>query len=480
MKKTLCILLSVLMIIALFSLIGCQSAPEEKKDEDTVKAYDLPERLQETKSEESQGHPENETKPLVICVDIQSYNLEAEIMDLIVPLQTSGKLGEVQVEYLSVEGGTRASAINRIRTEIMSGAGPDLFIIKNTNYFGKEEPIFPMPEKVMEAGLLLPLDPYIQNNTEYAEWDKLTQSVMEAGKNEEGQQIIPLAYTMPALFYRAEDVQFNPIENMTWREMVEDENLHNAAMLLGAGPKDYLYSEFEGYYNHRLQYILGDLADYANEELLFTEEELLAYVEETVAISEEVWQEKLYDQPNWYQGNLGVYMNKLPMFMDENGSLYDTMNGVSAGDTMVYIPISSDDGGYTAAIMTYAAVNRNTELGLEAFRVIDRLLSTHMMCQSPLYSNCLYDLSGYGIPMHEDVLSEAYPIRNNNWYLSEANFAAFDAVRDQITAAQFTDTLFYAFDGMMVDVSDAVNHGEEDLAPLVSEWYSKMRRQISE
>ena len=37
----------------------------------------------------------------------------------------------------------------------------------------------------------------MENNTQYTEWDKLQQTVLKAGRNDDGQLIIPIAYTLP-------------------------------------------------------------------------------------------------------------------------------------------------------------------------------------------------------------------------------------------------------------------------------------------
>lgn len=58
----------------------------------------------------------------------------------------------------------------------MSGGGPDAFIMSN-NYGDENEQkssLFKYPQKSMEMGLFLSLDEYMENNTQFTEWDKLT------------------------------------------------------------------------------------------------------------------------------------------------------------------------------------------------------------------------------------------------------------------------------------------------------------------
>ena len=90
--------------------------------------------------------------------------------------------------------------------------------------------LFPMIEISMRSGVFLPLDTYIEN-AQFMEWDKLTPKVMEAGRTEEGQLVVPMAYTMPLTFYRKSEVSHTPSTEMTWDDMMADETgiLRNAA-----------------------------------------------------------------------------------------------------------------------------------------------------------------------------------------------------------------------------------------------------------
>lgn len=117
----------------------------------------------------------------------------------------------------------------------MSGGGPDVFITQCVGDFSNTQignPIFAMPEKAMELGLFLPLDEYIEN-AKYSEWDKFTKSVMDSGKNEEGQQLIPLTYTLPSALYRKSDFVYTPDYDMTREEMLASEEVYDAAVRLG-------------------------------------------------------------------------------------------------------------------------------------------------------------------------------------------------------------------------------------------------------
>ena len=166
MKKLLCVLLAALMIAAIFT--GCAVEPG----------------------------------PLRICVDLSfggpiEAGIDKMFYDIFGVLQSYEKIGEYEVEYIPAEGPERETALDRIRTEIMSRKGPDVFIlscIREDFVNAHQEALFPSPEKAMESDLFLPLDEYIENNAAYGEWDQFTEKILDAGKNKEGQQIIPIVH----------------------------------------------------------------------------------------------------------------------------------------------------------------------------------------------------------------------------------------------------------------------------------------------
>ena len=157
-----------------------------------------------------------EKEPLRICVDI-AYTVDygdyfepvEEAMDRFLKQfeMAGGSVDNIAVEIIPPRGPEREATLDNLRVEIASGSGPDLFImncdIKDS--FDTKETLFRMPEKSMELGLFLPLNEYMHDDTQYAEWESMNEVVLAAGRNEEGQQIIPLSYTVPVSVYHKEE-----------------------------------------------------------------------------------------------------------------------------------------------------------------------------------------------------------------------------------------------------------------------------------
>ena len=203
MKK----ILAVLWVLALLVPLACCGAQEtENKEEAETSSskWEVSEQEEKTEMIAFDKDAEEMQDPLVICMDLEyagrNRYTDASVIvnDFLMTLEQTGGLADVKVEYLPASGAERESMLSRLRVELMAGKGPDVFIVNGRGALGsgaqESEALFTMPQKHMETGLFLPLDDYMENHTEYAEWDKFPEGVMAAGRNAEGQQIIPMSY----------------------------------------------------------------------------------------------------------------------------------------------------------------------------------------------------------------------------------------------------------------------------------------------
>ena len=423
--------------------------------------------------------------PLRICVDVYNFassddtQYNAVLKELAAHLQSVLGIEDIVIEALpspyTMEGPmnegsmtVRATAIDRMRVEIMSGDGPDVFIMTYMTYADKSgidydgtDVLFKYPEKAMENGIFLPLDTYIENNTQYAEWEKFTQAVLEAGRNEEGQQIIPLTYTMPVLCYPQSAFVYTPDRMLFYDDMLNDPELSPVAADLAN-----CYSVFRDYETQEeigsregqyLPYILGDLADYEAEELMFTEEELLALVQQILDL-EEVEHFSSVDKAK--ELNVGTQLSER------------TFNA-----PMTIIPLYSVDGGVTAKIQNYAAINRNTDRPEEAYAVVDYLMSRKMQKDSDLYTWFLYSFDG--IPLHEDLFQPDLPLVSFNYYMTEENYQELCELRGQITRAYFDNEMTSMLSSILNECRYA-DIMEKTVEEIVHEAYVDMQRRMRE
>ena len=425
MKKLTALLLFALLLLLPFTACG-------KKDE-----------LKTTSTLLYYGDTESK-KPLRILMDISNsafsdsidrMNTEKSINELLSAIRTDIGDQDIVVEFIpnSLDDTSitvaRATAVSRLRVEIMSGSGPDVFIMHYKRTAGPNgfeldtgDVLFKYPQKVMESGLFLPLDDYMENNTKHTEWEKFPQAVMDAGRNEEGQQIIPISFTFPLLIYPKEMFDYTPTASLCWSDLQTDPTLAPfAADLINNRMYAKVWSgdtlETSGWYPSYEGYVLGEIADHATGELLFTEEELLQYVKTVLAMNGE---------DKYATGEYDAIVKE--------GMIELQMRYTSQPYTL--LPLYSDDGGVTACIEYYAAVNRNTDKPEEAFAVIDNLLSTNAQQNFGIYSEYLCPKYSSGVTMNEELYNVS---TNEKLYGSDENYAEMCALREQITHAYFSD-----------------------------------------
>lgn len=436
------------------------------------------------------GSKSTSDEPLRICLDLAYLGVENESPEysyenavegaaqgLMMEVVARGGADDYVIEVIPKEEAARKSMLTKLRTEIMSGEGPDVFIMGcNTSRFEAKDMLFPIPEKAMQNGLFLPLDELMADRTQHTEWDKLQQTVLKAGCNDEGQLIVPIAYTVPVTFFRSSDIELTPDEMTTWNDMLEDSTgvLSSAASWFNMNEA---LLHMRGSY---IEYTFGQLADYEAETLLFTPEELKQRSEEIHTVNVKCERNVLNNVPAHYKNCLSVDFNNetgsnLTLSIGAMGT-DNPFSGIKPTETQTMIPIYSDDGGASASITAYAAVNRNTLRPEDAFIVLDVLMDLETQKKSVLYENWFAQL--YGIPMHEELLQPScpamYTAKGKPWYLREANYNELCRIREQITSVRFKGAL----DLEMEKAYHACTDGSADEA--VQECYRRMERLLGE
>ena len=192
----------------------------------------------------------------------------------------------------------------------------------------------------------LPLDDYIKES-EYLRSEDHFAPVFDTGKTDEGQVVLPITYYASVfLLDKAQlaDPDFTP---KTWDELVNCEDTavlkvvrNNLYTWCGAG--------------------IPRIADYATEKTILTEENLTAQFEDLLAMpaSESFDEETALIQSGSYA-------------QTDEGMAYYAQNK----DTVNALAIPNTEGGVTAFITSYAAINRNSPKADEVFRFFELLFS---------------------------------------------------------------------------------------------------------
>ena len=322
----------------------------------------------------------------------------------------------VLTETVPGGGQDRDMLLTRVKTEIMAGKGPDVFLLSNEDR-GDIEYLFPFPQKAMKNHLLLPLDSYIED-AEYMEWDKLLPVVMEAGRNEEGQQILPLTFTFKVNGVNTEYYTMDADMPMTWEESLACDDKwvrYNA----GLGSLSDNFGDYISLEDDTMRISEEDIVDWYRKR---KEVDLAARRGEFPEFTE-------YSDSFGYHVPKGINDEKFETAMNIGSFAMNFDHDPLGGEENYWLaPAYNTDGGITATIDTFTAINRNTEHPDLSFRVLDYLLAYNTQ-RGPLYTNL------YGMPVHMDVGIDGDC--GPGWSMNDWNRDQYLGLRDQINAARF-------------------------------------------
>lgn len=380
---------------------------------------------------------------LRILIDQPNFAMrpESELKALLVKAANRGIIDdpeqvEIQVvanDPMNVE--VRNGELTRLKTEIAAGRGPDIFFIGcgNNIYDKSYDYLFQYPSGIMAQHRFLKLDDYIENGS-YMEWDKMNPMVMSAGRNKEGQYLLPMSYTFPATVYNMTGQEGDPLgqidKTTTWEDMCasDDPFIRNAAILY-ASPSW-----------NRVASILGPLDD-GHENITFTQEELRDVYDIGV--------EQGIEESSTLVVADGVTVKPAETGLPQNYTL-DMGRGFTLPEfghmlpdfsdwEMAIVPLCSREGGVTATVSSYCAISSDTADPERAFRLVDYILSE----ENQQNSSFNFDMGWNSLPVYDGLMTEdkqlfqaITSLPDPHWFLSDGNYQQFSRVRDLITQAK--------------------------------------------
>lgn len=327
-------------------------------------------------TEQPKAVPENSAspevaQPLRVLADVEYINIyvsetaekslkyypyEKSLRSFEEALEEKLEIADVTVEILPQLGNEREMRLTSLRTEIMSGGGPDVYICPTQNDYQ----VFPYPLQSVEQGRFLALDDYL-SKAQYLDLETFPTAVAEAGQYEGKQYLIPLAFTVPVTLFRESEVQHELSDTMTWDDMLQG----SAALQTAAS--DYCRPLLDPHFFYRVnsEHLAAALMPLTEGgKLTFSEEELLEFINKEDSLFQSLEQDqKVHD---YYKIDLKQNLMTDQLELEED---------IPDCKRFTAIPVYSKAGGYGALITSFAAVNANTSRQEDAFHVVDYLQS---------------------------------------------------------------------------------------------------------
>lgn len=443
MKKLISILLALALLCALLS--GCKSKPKETNELWVL--TDLGKGWRGTQSSyDGAQEGQQELESLVKYYGGLPSDLN------------------IRVEVLPKDDADLHSRLVRLKTEMMTGGGPDVFVLTcdQPGIYTNQERLFFSVENAMERDFFLPLDNYIEN-ARFMEWDRMNQVVRDAGRTEKGQMVLP-AFHHPLFGYVLSEGDARPTQfPNSWQEALEwpDQRVREAYSyaLWGRGFRCFMFEQ---------------TADYAEEEMVLSQEDLLAYTREALSLDPDPRQ-----CTNENVDNIGAIMN-----METSQYLLH----IGEHDPEAWFPVRNVEGGVTSQIVSYMAINRNTSHPDEAFVLVDMMMSRSFLSCSPFWDfsrteqdsvTALWDgLRGWGgIPVYDDFFDEGGQLISTV-VIPISRQPVHRAVMDEISYAYFPSNVDMEMENMFVEYMEAESDAEVE--KIVKKAYTTMKMMLAE
>lgn len=387
----------------------------------------------------------SQEKSLTLCV---SSNIVEQADDLIDAWQQFNKDIEVNLVVIPRKADEAAIKIAEIRTAIMSGEGPDVFIL-NTDIPSIEDGLtllFDNVEKIMHSEIFLPLDKYM-DQAQHMHIDAFNSMIFNSGKTDDGQLVLPMFYE-----YYAGAVVDNgdaSLEELpySWDDLVNKKDFD----LEENNIPQFSY----GFFN-----VFGKYANYESHSLLYTETEMLTRVQEAISFNADVYSSE------WFEDGLRI------------GPIDTVLSWTKGNENYIFNAIPSTEGGITANVTMYATINRNTRWPKESFSILDVLFSDEVMTGrgfdvgEKTYGNVvIFPGLCNGILVHENACLSSYN-------LSDECIQAFYDLNKRITNVRYYSDL----DADLLEMYNECRYAkdEDEQKKIVSQIYNRMQMKLAE
>lgn len=336
--------------------------------------------------------------PLVICVDKENESMISQVTEM---WEAVNPCVLTKLIVIPQDSEKAETVIDDLRIQIMSGEGPDCFFLRTAHPNYEKYPVmFNDPEKTMNSDIFLCLDEYLQRAGNI-DMSKYNNTVMSAGRNSEGQYILPYTYEYLFLIYDFND------------DSSQEENPYVKASLME---------------NHSCR-LFGQIIDYENNELLLSADDIISTAEHFEEITDDLFNLTNGKMLNPLLDYVGISTNRWTELSTPSKPAYKR--------DFTFFPITNTDGGITAGITSYAAISKYTKQPENAFSFIDFLYSDTVLKGS----NELSELEGYnlainyiftmGISVDNDTFKDSIKV------LNEADKEEVFQLSEQINYAHF-------------------------------------------
>lgn len=366
---------------------------------------------------------ENKVQTLTVCTE---ESLKLTMQDIVRYFEDNWETPVTfEITYIPDDETQRAGICKKLRTELMAGKGADLYLLSDLQRNGgiavdEESLLLEDANQILSSGVFLDISRYTEKDENF---QKCFVPVMDAGKRDGKQYILPLTFGLPLLKGEAE-IPDNGISTKDCQTPLL-QLLNNQTL-----------QDVDSYSLLDIKNWIGNSFDYSKKEMGFSKEDL-NHVLEAIVASCKTYEESTLPK---YAVTSGELENLSSTFSEELSSTeYD------------YLPMPAIDGRPAATILLYGAVGRSCKNPELAYEVLKLFLRDDMVSRDGVsvqkedsiihYLNLCINGNGLsGIPVRADLWEKWYAITSGSDNPTEAakkNAKSFSEAVNATETARF-------------------------------------------
>jgi len=273
---------------------------------------------------------------------------------------------DVQLEIASYSMSEPLSTEQKIKTQMMAGEGPDLLLFTSLGV----DDVY----KYMAAGAFAPLDEYMEADG----WDsgKYVETVMEGGRFDGRQYVMPLNYTVRIVLSSKEALESAGFDIASCTDMLS--LMQEISGLYEGDYKEQILADCSMFIFFPQQ-LKGEFLDYKTGKIGTDPDELRSACDAYRNIFEEDnGADSMMDQGYYSQGTAILERRAYITGLSGLAGLLQPIAAIAAQETPVLIPVSKGDGKSIAQIREYAGIRANSENKENAWNLLRILMGEKM------------------------------------------------------------------------------------------------------
>ena len=454
------------------------------------------------------GCKEDGPQTLRVLIDESDYDdtlgIHSQLNKWVTQFEAEHEGVTVVLEVLPLDSNSRNPMIQQIRSELMSGNGPDVILMPNAysdraSAGSGQNPLINDVRLAMKNGLFLDISKYYDEDIELAA-DELQQTVMDAGVLGEARYVLPLRYDIPIMYVdkqafsetglRQDIFESNVIELMD-NVVALDDNRTAANFRM-----HWIQPQFT-------MNFLPSLIDYDTGKVAVSQAELevffQSYQNYWVRLLHAFSNSALSNRPVFYQyQSNGEYWTGTGNFMFI-GSMQQAVENITIAKTknieLEMYPVRSMDGSVIADVTYYGAISAGSQNPELAYEFLRAFLTEDFQWERNLIDvQGVWKLAGYGWPVRSEgsyaALTESIWARSEWKFSHGANKIPKEALLEnecsilstKIDKARFSIPLEHSFyrDLWTLYDKEKMMPSDVDIPQLAQKWLEKLQLHLDE